>query len=217
MENCPAVMNPYSSPQQEATLNAPEVEPKSIQVFGILHLVFGSIGALSVILGFVFVFAVEPLFEFLAKQVEESEENAEMAETLRVIGEISASQRAYSLINTVISAVLVVLLLRAGYALVKRRKSAVRQSNVWCWLSIIFTVLSIPLVILYSQPAQLEMMEKIESVSGGTATSASDSGSALGEMIGAVLGPLVYLIYPVLTLVFLKRSQVGAYLAHFGK
>lgn len=219
--NLAAMDNPYSAPNmvQPPSGQAFHLEPRAIKVFGVLHIIFAGFGILSVLFGLVFIFAVEPIFNMLAENMAESGGSAaeqEAAEIIRLLGDMYQGMIPYYAVWTAISAVLVILLMRAGVLLVKKRKNAASASHLWSWAVVGATIINIPISLLYTLPLQREFQEKITEATGTAATSASPFESA-SEIVGLIFGVVIALIYPILALIFLKRANVTEFLATQGK
>lgn len=210
-------MDPYSTPSEVSAAVAPTREPKAIKVFGILHLVFGFLTLPVLILSFVFIFLAESIFGLLAEVSAEAPDSEESVEMMNLLGSTFADQMGYYVVSLIISLVLTVLLLRAGFALVKRRKGAVAKSVLWSWAVIAYVVISVPVSFFYLGQSQRETTRRIEELSGSPASSSSGAGGIAEQVGTSVLGAIFYLIYPVLVLVLLNRPQVRDYLSRFGK
>jgi uncharacterized membrane protein YhaH (DUF805 family) len=207
--------DPYATPHlSQPESGVPVLEPKSLKVFGILHIIFAILGILSVLVMAVFIFAVGPLFDWLAKETGSADPEA--AEMMSMMGDLYQSQIPYYIGSTLVTAVLVVFLLRAGIALVKKRSQAARLSNLWAWLTIAFVVINLPISIFYTFPAQREMQAELESSMGGASTGTESLEQAI-EIGSLVLGFVASLVYPILALYFLKRKKVTDFLAQYGK
>lgn len=189
-------------PSEEAIL-----EPKRIQVFGVLHVVFGGLGLLNIVLGLV----IMPLQTMmLSKQVRTSpsEDQRMIAEMqLKIyekIGELNW-------INSLMGAVVAALILAAGITLLKRRKIGLKLSNTYAWVSIGAKVVGVVIFFLVVKPMITEAMEEI-----------IPEGSKEGETVlmvfniimavAGVLGPVLAAIYPIITLVMLNKPMVRQHL-----
>lgn len=202
--------------QNPSSISPPLVRPVAIQIFGILHLVFAGFGLLGAIIGIPLLLFMEPLADLVLGLINESDPAG--AETFQVIADFYLSQRTIWLVASIISLIGAILLLRAGLALIKSRKNSVLRSNIWCYFFIIYSLVSIPVTLMVSLPAQTEFQRKLEgSASPGGATVSSETLEPDTERLinvgSAVFGGVVSLIYPGLALGFLNRKNVKDYLA----
>ena len=217
---------PYTTPQTmlQPDSGMPVLEPKAIKTFGILHIVFGFIGVFFTIVGVVFIFLMKPFFNWLGDQMGSAAPPAtpgapaapDPGEVMRLMGEMYSSQMPYYILSSVVSFVLVVFLLRAGFSLVKKKKPSAQRSNFWAWLTIGYLVLSLPIGLYYSLPAQREMQEKLNESLGVPAAAMNTQAEMVGQIVGTIFGFVVSIVYPILALYFLRRKTVSDYLERYG-
>lgn len=201
-------------PEQPSPMgHAPALQPQSIKVFGVLHLVFGGIGL------FLLLYAIAQLAMpdvFIQMSAAGDENMVKFQEDLQ--------QRLFipSLISVAISAVLSVLIIRAGLMLVKAKKGADKASHLYAWASIAGKAVALVLALLFTIPATTELVDVM--IAGQTTGGVPDP--ILQQTMGitkvmmsvsGVLSPIVMCLYPVLSLVLLKKTAVADFLAEHGK
>ena len=172
-------------------------------------------------MGVAFVLFMKPLLNafmgFMESTASTSGEVAsEDIEIFRVMEEMYLSQQGYYAFSSITTLIMAGLLLFAGLSLVKRRKKAAKQSNLYAWVAIGFTVLNLPLSLFITLPAQREMQTKMEESMGVPASTGTEQIEMIGQVVGTFIGIIIALIYPILALYFLKRQKVTDYLAQSG-
>lgn len=200
-------MNPEPSPSLP-----PSIRPNSVQVFGILHLIFAAFGLLGAVIGIPCILFMEPIFEAIVKIVADAD--PQVSEVLTVVSESYLSQRMFWLISSLLSLVGTILLLRAGLALIKSKKNGLKLSNIWCYFAIAYTILSLPVTFMVSLPAQKKMEQRIEELKPGATTSAPALDEDIENLINigaTAVGGVLALLYPGLCLGFLNRQKVKDY------
>lgn len=206
------VMN--QMPEQPASMgHAPALQPQSIKVFGVLHLVFGGIG-LFFLLYAIAQLAIPDVFIQMSAAGDEN--------MVKFQEDLQEKLFLPSLISVAISAVLSVLILRAGLMLVKAKKGADKASHLYAWASIAGKAVALVLALLFTIPATSELVDVM--IAGQAAEGTPDP--ILQQTMGitkvmmsitGVLSPVVMCLYPILSLVLLKKKAVADYLAGYGK
>lgn len=199
-------LSPYESspiPEPQAPVAHAALKPTVLTVFGILHLVLAGIGVLMVfftLLGSVFSSALSQLpgDEFAALQ-------AVQAETLWV-----------TLLGAGFAAILSGLLTVAGIKLLRGRRDALRWSNTYAGTSIATKMVTLVLTILVVLPATQRMMEAMEQVGDEAGQETMLNFTSTLTTALAVATPLLYCIYPLVTLVLLNRQRIKGWLATHG-
>lgn len=179
----------------------PNLEPKRIKVFGVMHIVFGGMGLLQLLFGVLM--AVSGLQEKLLKL----SSAASPPGTFELQMEMTERLQTYTWISWGIMCILGVLLLKAGIGLVRKKKESVAASNLYAWTSIGMKVVMLILFFTMALPAFNEMFESLvdSSVAGGKATLMT---MRISSAVGGVLGPVLGAIYPILALVMLNKPVV---------
>ncbi|MDP0491694.1 MAG: hypothetical protein Q7Q71_11645 [Verrucomicrobiota bacterium JB023] len=189
-------------------------EPKAIKIFGTLHLIFGSLGVIFALCGLLFTLFIGKILGFLEQSVREEsgEEAEEVALLLSKLGEFMEQIRGYSLVSHLVLLVLLFLMLRAGLALIKRKKGADRLSIQWSWLAIGYTILSVVIGFFTMVPLTSELQDLVYEVEGVSPPPTTAGAERILSIVSALFQCISLLIYPVLALVFLKRPEVRRHL-----
>lgn len=205
--------DPYASPASQPVPGAvPILEPKSIKVFGILHLVFGIIGVLGLIWGVINLFVGDALAKMQAAGDEQLYELQKgMQEELKVP----------TIISLVLSVVVTSLILRAAFKLLKARKDAVQASTQYSLASIATKGIGLILALTYTIPTLNRYFDQLtEELGGGAGGSSATTVMEMTKVSTATMGvisPILMCIYPILSWVLLKKKPVTDYLAQQGK
>lgn len=201
--------------QPPPAVEAPVLEPKSIKVFGVLHLVFGVIGVLGVVWGIINLIFGDALLKL---QSGGSDEIYEMQK-----GMMKELQMP-TMVALLFSLVVTVLILRAGFKLLKSKKDAVKAAAAYSYASIGAKVIGIILAVTYTIPAVNRHFDnitaQISNTAGGSGAAPMQSMMEMTKMmtsVSGVLSPILMCIYPILSLVLLKKKAVSDYLVQFGK
>jgi uncharacterized membrane-anchored protein YitT (DUF2179 family) len=195
--------SPYQSPSPQGPpkfLPVPVLEPPSVKVFGILHLVFAGLGILGAIWGLVMTFMGNPFLKFtppsaqLDAQIALQERLAPMTGT-----------------NSILSLLVAVPMIIAGVRLLKKRGSGLKWSNIYGVCSLLAKAVNAVFTLVIYVPAMREMTRSIVDTSH-TPGAVSDimSASIAG---GALIGIVISCVYPGLTLFLLNRPATRAWFA----
>lgn len=193
---------PALTSEEVAHLSAREYvhlgQPQTVKVFGILHLVFGGFGVLMTLWTLYVTLVGNP---FLGLAESPSQAQAQAALEKEMMG--------YTLVTTAVDVLITVLILIAGTLLLKGRKSALKYSNSYAWVSIASKVISAITYFTYVLPMSRETII------------ASSSGAGMGALSMEIIMIVTFLtilvlsiIYPILTLVLLNRSKVKTWFAN---
>ena len=184
-----------------------DVEPGRIKVFGIIHIIFGGLGLMNVIGGI----GMQILQEPFIRLTNQGESEEMVALQMQMYREMALT----TWISTVISVIVAVLVLRAGIALVKRRQSAVKASNVYVVASLVAKAAGVLLFCMVVMPVASGAMDSMldESI--------PDVKTILAVIkvtmaVAGVLAPLLGAVYPLCALVMLNKPQVKEFLAKNG-
>jgi hypothetical protein len=198
MEQQPPPITPEEMSHYTAGEYAQLGQPQQVKVLGIMHLVFGGIGVLTILWSLFIIFAGNPFLK-LGGNTPEMQAQVKLQEDMIV----------YTIISTAFLILVTVLIITAGVLLVKGRKNALKWSNYYAWASIGTKIINIIVTIAYVVPMTTKMMEK------STPGMGAMKGGFEAIMIGSMLvGFLIPLIYPVLTLILLNRPYVKTWFAN---
>jgi len=189
-------------PSEEAVL-----EPKRIQVFAILHIVFGGVGVLSVLGGMV----MTPL---QTKMMDQNIANA-VSDEQRVIYEVQKgfydAMGAYNWVSYLIAAVVAGLILTAGIMLLKRRATGLKVSNAYAWTSIGAKLLNIVLFFLLAKPALDAILNQVLGDLGSDVQKFAGIVTAVVVVV-VIISAVLGMIYPFLVLKMLNKEMVRRHL-----
>jgi len=193
--------SPYAAPLSVGVPPALTPEPPpQVKVLGILHLVFGGIGGVWVLIAVAMKGVTESMYAAQEKA------GGVQAEQARISRALTESMQSLTYFGYGVSSLLTVLLVLAGLGLLKRRRSGLTWSNAYAWSAITLRLLTIVLFIVYALP---KMNTMIEHLTAGGKSDPTFVSIMKGSMIGGVVvGPLFYCIYPVLVLILLNRDSV---------
>lgn len=190
---------PPLTPEQLAAAqasNQPEIgEPQTVKIFGILHLVFGAYGIFTILSGLVVIFFGNVFMDMLPQ-------SAEMSAQAQAQAEMNDKLMPLNIISTILTIVVTALIITAGVTLLKKRRSGLKWSNRYAIASIFMKLVVAILTITITLPAMKEMMQS--QVPAGASTGALGA-MEIGMIGGALIGVLLPVIYPALTLVLLNR------------
>ncbi len=148
--------------------------PVVVKVFGILHLIFGSLSLVTAPIGFL--------------------NRDSSAETFTLLG-VSAAYLNWFKVSLFLSPVLALILIILGIGLLRKQSWARSGSIIYSMIGIVLGITS--------------MMITLIGFSGINSDSANAT-LVLGIRIGAIIGGIVGLIYPILTIFFMTRPNVKA-------
>ncbi len=198
MEQQPPPITPEEMSHYTAGEYAQLGQPQQVKVLGIMHLVFGGIGVLT-ILWSLFVIIIGNPFLKLAGNTPEMQMQAKL----------EADMIGYTIAATVLMILVTVLIITAGVLLVKGRKNGLKWSNYYAWASIGTKIINVIVSIVYVLPMTQELMKQT------TPSVGAMKGGFEAIMIGSMLMSfLIPLIYPVLTLILLNRPYVKTWFAN---
>ena len=193
---------PPLSPEEVASLSAVEYahlgSPQTVKVFGIMHLIFGGLGAAAAIWALWISFFGNPMIKLMGNTPQ-----AQMQVALQ------EKMQGVTIVSTVIMLIVTFLILYSGIALLKNRRNAVTWSNRYAVASIIQKMINIILGLIYTVPLTKEMM----------ASAGAPPGVAAGVMetfaiASTIGGGLISCVYPALALIFLNRPVVKTWFAN---
>lgn len=206
-----------------------DVEPGRIKVFGIIHIIFGGLGLVGSAFGVVALLVLNPVLSWLEEMIRQEippgdVTGPEVVAMLESFGAMRTLMNDLSLlywVSSVTGLVVAVLILWAGIRLVKKRKDAVRCSNIYTWASIVKWLLYLGLYLVTGPAAMKGYYGKLESITGGSGVPAPGGMNLMQfqEVIGVastVIGGVLALIYPILAFAMLNKTLVKDFLARNG-
>ena len=180
-----------------------------------MHIILGAIGVIGGIVAVGSQLASKAILQALADGMGE-EAGAEFIQLTMDYTNKLASISYFDLGARLLIAVLIIM---AGVALLKGRRSAIKKSNLYSFVSIGLKVLMLVLILVVVAPATNEFYDAMAKIqeSAGTAQPEEMLGvqKAAGT-VGQLLTPLVSLVYPILVLIMLNRKPVKDWLAEHG-
>lgn len=201
MEQPPAYSPEELAAAQDA--NQPTIgEPQTVKIFGILHLVFGAFGVVSLVSGVVMILFGNFFMDMLPQTpavVAQAQAQTEMNDKLMPL----------NIVSTILTLVVTALIITAGVTLLKKRRSGLKWSNRYAVASIVMKIIVAILTVTITLPAMKGLMQS-QSSAGGAPAGAVEA----GMMGGALVGVLLPLIYPVLTLILLNRPTIRTWFAN---
>ncbi len=196
MENESPYQPPASAPPPVPTGGM--LEPSSLRVFGILHLILAGIGVIFGISSFFarqtnafFVKSGDPAFEAQVRYMEEV--------------------HWVSVVTGIFMLVLAGLLLVAGIKLVRSRPDGVTWSNRYAWTSIATKMVSLVITVAVLLPAMRRMLGGMMPAPSGMPPGSAAAFSNIMQIVvsvSTVAGPIISCVYPALALFFLSRPRV---------
>lgn len=196
--------SPYRSPQSVPLAQpppgvVPDLQPSSVKVFGIMHIVFAILGLLMALwsvvqqLLFTRIFPRDPV-------------------------QLALHERTgwITWVGLPITLVVAWLMLTAGIRLTKATPDALRWSNRYAWTSIAGKILMLTLTVAFILPAMIETMREQLGRSVSSLPGGGESMIITMAVVGALLGGVVTFLYPTLTLVMLNRPAVKGWFARRG-
>jgi hypothetical protein len=196
--------SPYQSPSAGGPLppqqwpGQAQYKPGVITVFGILHIVFASLGILVAIWGF-----LQPLI--MSHLADSSSPQMQMQIAMQ------EKIRPAALLTTSLSLIVGLIMLPAGIKLLKNKRDALKWSRTYSFASIVKSMVTILVTLFVILPA---MKGAFDSVPGMDPKMRSVMATTMNA--SAVAGSVLYMIYPILSLVLLSRPQVKAWFANSG-
>jgi hypothetical protein len=174
-------------------------QPQTVKVFGIMHVIFGGFGALMIAwTTFVMIFG-NPMLKWFGNSPQ-----------FQMQASMESEMMPYTLFSTIILVILTALILIAGVLLLKKRKNAIKWSNYYAWVSIAAKIINLVISILVMVPMTKKMMSTLPPASSGAVL----GGFGIMMIVSMVVGFIITLIYPTLTLILLNRPYVKTWFAN---
>lgn len=185
--------NPYSAPSGSSVSESklPSKTPKSVlpKVFGILNLVFGCFGILGMcggVAGLVGMIAMSDMIPGSDPQAQQLKD--QFAFSGLEIGVMAG--------NMVLGLIVTVILIAAGYFLLKYKKVGKKLSQIYCVTSVLLTLIWTPLNFFVVTIPMLERSNQMETMPI--------------QIFSAILGVVFALIYPAVLFVFSMGQSFSA-------
>jgi len=208
-------------PQPPTMDGMPILEPKSIMVFGVIHIVFGAIGLLLGLFSVAALIGIPFFLDWLKETVAKEEDVAAEA-ILPIFDELKTLFSDLAIanwINCLLSLVVSILILVAGIALVKKKRGGVEKSNRYVWCSVGAKIVNLVLFFSIGVAANHKYSEAIQDITRAHSATAGPGGvtaDQLQDMIsmgGGVVGIIFALIYPIVAFVMLNKPAVKDFLS----
>ena len=204
-------------PQPPPMDGIPILEPKSIMVFGVIHIVFGAIGLLLGLFSVASLIGI-PFFLDWLKETVAKEGDAAAEAILPIFDELKTLFSDLAIanwINCLLSLVVSILILVAGIALVKKQRGGVEKSNRYVWCKFVNLVLffSIGMAANHNFSEAIQDITRAHSVSAGPGGVTTDQLQDMISMGGGVVGIIFALIYPIVAFVMLNKPAVKGFLS----
>ena len=179
--------NPYHSPNstQHSLGQMPPGKPTAIKVFGILHLIFGAMGILGLLLSSVMLFATGP-------------QNQGMPNPALEMMNANATYKIFMMVTLGLGLIFTVVLIFAGVGLLQSRKYGRSLSNWYAIYAILSAIIGAVVNYIFLIAPMLEQAPQ-----GGPAAA-----GAVGGAIGGLAGGCFGTIYPILVLIFINKQNV---------
>jgi heme/copper-type cytochrome/quinol oxidase subunit 2 len=183
-EESVVMSNPYQATDMQYDPRQPSVQRSNIPVvFGILNCIFGALGVFGICFGIIGL----ALVPFLANQPNAPQMDFPMME---------GNMKILMIISIAISAVLTVVLLVAGYGLLKYREYGRKLSIYYGAITIVTTILqTIATLVLAANTMQNKDLTD------------EQQASQFISMVSGGVGGCVGLIYPIVLLVFMYHRS----------
>lgn len=187
--------DPYQTPAAGAAAPAGMPPQRSAipKVFGILHIIYASIGGLVALFGLGAGAILSAATDTIKTEAEKE------GQDVSAFTEALDSMMTASMIQSAFSILFAILLLVAGIQLVRYKKSGGKLSTIWAIARI---VVAIP-VSFMAASAQTKFQDAIQDLNPEGA--ALDMSAFAGA--GAVIGIILVSIYPILTLIFVNQAK----------
>jgi hypothetical protein len=186
--------SPYEAPGTESEMPTPPLAQRSTipKVFGIINIVFAVLGSLGSLIGVVSVFGMGAMAGVLEDK------------TFDKLADAMSIYKPYVIADAVFKVVLGVLLLVAGIKLVKYRVQGAKLTKIWAMIRIVWAVG----FTVVSYGAMAEYQQAVSSMQNLGGVSAVAGQGQVVMIIQMVIGTAMVCVYPILSMIFLRREDV---------
>ena len=195
-------------PQPPPMEGMPLIEPGRIKVFGIIHIVFGSLGLLNIVFQVIMTAVREPFTRFTTQGQPE--------ELVELQVQMYHDMAAGTWISLAVGSVVAVFILRAGIMLVRKRKSALKANQAYVIVSLIAKVLGIVIFYVMLLPVLNRTFEGMLEPGSPAQLKTVVETMKISMYVAGMVIPVLGAIYPVLSLLMLKKPEVKQFLAERG-
>lgn len=202
-------MSPYEPPQMPADAPEPPSEVSAHvsvvpKVFGILHIVFGIIGLIWGIITLVMSFFTKGINQAQFSDLPEGQKE-QVQEAMAPMYEA----QIWDMVSAGWSLLLSALMLIAGLMLVRYKWCGLKYSNAYAWLSIAHKIFAAVVLLVIKLPAIKQMSDTMAESNSDVPANMGSMVTGVAVIVGLVMVAMM-LIYPVLSLVLLNKSQSKA-------
>jgi hypothetical protein len=204
--------------------------PTAVLVIAILHFIFGGLGILGTVCGGIIIFGAFALLNAAIAQAPPNEPEVQALKDLLNSMQSIPGVVPFFAGSMVVGLILAIVLVAAGFGLLKMRNWARTASIIYAVVSILVNLASTGYQTLVFNPAVEkaskafeERMEEFAKTKGrpGPKQTNPFAGNPMmgagGNIAGAVIGLIVSCAYPVAILIVLNRANVRAAFARAGR
>jgi hypothetical protein len=197
----PPPLSPQEIEHMQGVQYAAIGQPQTVKVFGILHVILGAYGVLTLIIAAAAMAGFNPFLALVPKTPGAAAQMEQQAA-------MQAKMMPLTIIGSIIAVATTFLILKAGILMLKRRRNGLMWSNRYAWMSLVGKVFGVIVAILYTYPMLKETMAATPGASGMPGTMEA---VMIGSMVGGMVIPFVY---PILTLALLNRPAIRTWFAN---
>lgn len=207
--------SPYTAPHSSMMPQAPPnlamdtvIEPASIKVFGIFHLIIAGLGSIATIFGLVMLQFSNQFSKLMTMAPPGTSSGASSQQEQAVIKYLGET-RTYTYMTSGFSIILAVMLIIAGIGLLKKRESGRVMSIRYAWASIAAKVITLVMMLTFMMPATTRYNEAMFSSIGSGMGSTMNLVTQISQLVGLAMT----LIYPIVVLIMMHKEKVKTFLA----
>lgn len=207
--------SPYTAPYSTMMSQPPPnlametvIEPASIKVFGIFHLIIAGLGSIGAIYSLVMLQFSSQFSKMMTIAPPGAPATGPSAQEL-AMNQYMHDTRLFTYIGFGFALVLTVMLIIAGIGLLKRRESGRVMSLRYAWTSISFKMINLLIFLTFMMPATTRYNEAMLS---GMPTEMGSMMNIVTQVI-QVLTLLATFIYPIVVLIMMRKEKVITFLA----
>lgn len=184
------------------------IEPASIKVFGIFHLIIAGLGSIATIFGLVMLQFSNQFSKLMTMAPPGTSSGASSQQEQAVIKYLGET-RTYTYMTSGFSIILAVMLIIAGIGLLKKRESGRVMSIRYAWASIAAKVITLVMMLTFMMPATTRYNEAMFSSIGSGMGSTMNLVTQISQLVGLAMT----LIYPIVVLIMMHKEKVKTFLA----